>query len=199
MVDDQVRKRAQTRLDGLLRNLTTTTHLQLHSTNSTQPHKPDDESGLLNLPIGHLSIADVTLPVYQPNSLPPRFSTSSTHLITQDHFSLAHLRWLAQKTQLDQDCCLLAPAASCSYTRQLALGFCALAQREYEYVAVNRDLGESDLKQDRRISGSGKEDNLKTLKFVDSATLRAVKLGRVLILDGIEKAERGIVKCEGSC
>ena len=58
---------------------------------------------------------------------------------------------------------------------------------EYEYIALHRDVGETELKQGREIRKGG------TLGYVDSAAVRAVKHGRVLILEGIEKAERGIM------
>ena len=58
---------------------------------------------------------------------------------------------------------------------------------EYEYIALHRDVGETELKQGREIRKGG------TLGYVDSAAVRAAKYGRILILEGIEKAERGIM------
>lgn len=58
---------------------------------------------------------------------------------------------------------------------------------EYEYIALHRDIGETELKQGREIRKGG------TLGYADSAAVRAVKYGRILILEGIEKAERGIM------
>jgi hypothetical protein len=58
---------------------------------------------------------------------------------------------------------------------------------EYEYIALHRDVGETELKQGREIRKGG------TLGYVDSAAVRAVKHGRILILEGIERAERGIM------
>ena len=57
---------------------------------------------------------------------------------------------------------------------------------EYEHIALHRDVGETELKQGREIRENG------TLAYIDSAAVRAVKQGRILILEGIEKAERGI-------
>ena len=54
-------------------------------------------------------------------------------------------------------------------------------------MAIHRDVGETELKQGREIRENG------TLVYVDSAAVKAVKLGRILILEGIEKAERGIM------
>ena len=58
---------------------------------------------------------------------------------------------------------------------------------EYEYISLHRDVGETELKQGREIRAGG------VLAYVDSAAVRAVKHGRILIVEGIEKAERGIM------
>jgi hypothetical protein len=58
---------------------------------------------------------------------------------------------------------------------------------EYEYIALHRDVGETELKQGREIKTGG------NLIYVDSPAVRAVKHGRLLILEGVEKAERGIM------
>ncbi|KAJ3534193.1 hypothetical protein NM688_g7173 [Phlebia brevispora] len=58
---------------------------------------------------------------------------------------------------------------------------------EYEFIALHRDVGETELKQARELRRGG------NLEYVDSATVRAVKHGRILIIEGIEKAERGIM------
>ena len=63
----------------------------------------------------------------------------------------------------------------------------SLINSEYEFVALHRDIGETELKQGREIRAGG------NLVYVDSAAVRAVKHGRVLIIEGIEKAERGIM------
>jgi von Willebrand factor A domain-containing protein 8 len=62
-----------------------------------------------------------------------------------------------------------------------------MVNAEYEYIALHRDVGETELKQGREIREGG------NLVYVDSAAVRAVKMGRVLIIEGIEKAERGIM------
>ena len=64
---------------------------------------------------------------------------------------------------------------------------------EYEFVALHRDIGETELKQGREIRAAG------NLVYVDSAAVRAVKHGRVLIIEGIEKAERGIMPVSLQC
>lgn len=61
-----------------------------------------------------------------------------------------------------------------------------LTQRELEYVALNRDTTESDLKQRREI-----EDG--TAKYFDQSAVRAATEGRVLVIEGVEKAERNVL------
>jgi hypothetical protein len=62
-----------------------------------------------------------------------------------------------------------------------------LINSEYEYVALHRDIGETELKQARELRPPS------TLSYIDSPAVRAVKHGRILILEGVEKAERGIM------
>lgn len=55
-----------------------------------------------------------------------------------------------------------------------------------EYLALTRDTTESDLKQRREIhSGSA--------FYVDQCAVRAAVDGRILVLEGIEKAERNVL------
>ena len=52
----------------------------------------------------------------------------------------------------------------------------SLINSEYEYIALHRDIGETELKQGREIRQGG------NLVYVDSAAVRAVKHGRILII-----------------
>ena len=63
----------------------------------------------------------------------------------------------------------------------------SIANLEYEYIALHRDVGETELKQGRELRQGV------NLVYVDSAAVKAAKYGRVLIIEGIEKAERGIM------
>lgn len=73
------------------------------------------------------------------------------------------------------------------YTRRLAQTFLSLLNTPYEIVTLHRDVGESELKQGREIRPGGK------LEWTDSGAVRAAKEGKVLILDGIERVERGVL------
>lgn len=59
--------------------------------------------------------------------------------------------------------------------------------RPFEFVSLHRDIGEGELKQGREIREGG------VLEYVDSSAVRAAKLGHILILEGIERAERGVL------
>ena len=61
-----------------------------------------------------------------------------------------------------------------------------LTKREVEYIALSRDTTESDLKQRREIKNG-------TAYYVDQCAVRAATQGRVLMLEGIEKAERNVL------
>ena len=67
--------------------------------------------------------------------------------------------------------------------RRLALAYCELLHREVEYLCVSPDVTESDIKQRREIKH-------KTAVYENAAAVRACLLGRVLVIDGIEKAVR---------
>ena len=97
---------------------------------------------------------------------------------------LKNLRWMLQKSSLAQDMFLIgAPGPE---RRWLAMAFCELTQREVEFVALSRDTTETDLKQRREITQ-------RSAIFEDQAPVRAALQGRVLVLDGIEKAERNVL------
>lgn len=97
---------------------------------------------------------------------------------------LKHLKWLLQKDGLGQDMFLIGPPGS--FRRSLAMMYLELTNRECEYVSLSRDTTESDLKQRREIvSGSA--------LYIDQSAVRAALRGRVLVLEGIEKAERNVL------
>lgn len=98
--------------------------------------------------------------------------------------TLYHLRWMLQKDTLKQDMFLLGGPGP--LRRQLVMQFLELTQRELEYVALSRDTTESDLKQRREIQN-------KTAIYHDQGAVRAALNGRVLVLDGVEHAERNVL------
>lgn len=96
-----------------------------------------------------------------------------------------HLRWLTQKDQLSQDCFLVGLPSS--LRRGLAVFWCFRESRDFEYVALTPDTTESDLKQRREILPGG------TSVFVNQAAVRAAIDGKILILEGLEHAERNVL------
>ena len=63
----------------------------------------------------------------------------------------------------------------------------SMISSEYEYIALRRDASRTGLKQGKGARKGG------TLGYADSAAIRVVRPGRVLILEGTGKAERGIM------
>lgn len=91
---------------------------------------------------------------------------------------------MLQKDLLGQDMFLMgAPGLR---RRNLALAFLELIEREVEYIALSRDTTEADLKQRKEIKAG-------TASYHDQSAVRAAINGRLLILEGIEKAERNVL------
>ncbi|KAJ3144684.1 von Willebrand factor A domain-containing protein 8, partial [Irineochytrium annulatum] len=97
---------------------------------------------------------------------------------------LRHLRWIMQKDAMNQDIFLLGPPGALK--RHLVYRYAALMNREVEYVSLSKDVTDSDLKQRREIRDG-------TAFYTDGACVRAAVEGRLLVLDGIEKAERNVL------
>ena len=119
--------------------------------------------------------------------------STSVNLVPRGFFDSTHtglhplLRWMAQKDSLGQDMLLLAPPAERRRARHLALAFCELIQAEVECVTISADTTESDLKQRRELDGRG------GVSWSDGPPVRAALGGRVLLLDGLERAERNVL------
>ena len=64
--------------------------------------------------------------------------------------------------------------------------FAELIGWEVEVLSITKDTTESDLKQRRDIMGD-------SVIFTDQAPVRAAMFGRLLILDGVENAERNVL------
>ncbi|KAH8408927.1 hypothetical protein KR009_003780 [Drosophila setifemur] len=117
-----------------------------------------------------------------PLFFPVKYAEDGSLQLTQS--ALHHLRWMLQKDALRQDMFLLGQPGP--LRRQLAMQFLELTQREVEYVALSRDTTESDLKQRREIHD-------KAAVYHDQGAVRAALNGRVLVLDGVEHAERNVL------
>uniref|UniRef100_A0A673VXU8 von Willebrand factor A domain containing 8 n=1 Tax=Salmo trutta TaxID=8032 RepID=A0A673VXU8_SALTR len=100
-----------------------------------------------------------------------------------------HLRWIMQKDLLGQDVFLIGPPGP--LRRSIAMKYLELTKREVEYVALSRDTTETDLKQRREIRSG-------TAFYIDQVivlqcAVRAATEGRILVLEGLEKAERNVL------
>ncbi|CAH0692016.1 unnamed protein product [Spodoptera exigua] len=135
-----------------------------------------------------VTIGDVSKEIKSPKKVeyvPRKYLTiEDTEIKSLSQSTLRNLRWMMQKDLLGQDMFLLGrPGPS---RRKVALQYLELTQRELEYVALSRDTTEADLKQRREIQSS-------TAKYFDQSAVRAAVEGRVLVLEGIEKAERNVL------
>ncbi|XP_045536521.1 von Willebrand factor A domain-containing protein 8 [Papilio machaon] len=137
---------------------------------------------------GKVTIGDVTKDITTPKKIEyvPRkyISVEGSELKYLSQSTLRNLRWMMQKDSLGQDMFLLGrPGPN---RRKVALQYLELTQRELEYVALSRDTTEADLKQRREIQNS-------TAKYFDQSAVRAAIEGRILVIEGIEKAERNVL------
>ncbi|KAI8820228.1 AAA domain-containing protein [Fimicolochytrium jonesii] len=134
-------------------------------------------------------IGDVCInitPARQPQYVPIEALLSMDR---QDN--LEHLQWMMRKDLLGQDMFLIGPPGPLK--RHLALTYLHLTDREHEYVALHRDTSaESDLKQRREIVRESGAIGL-TAQWVDGVAVKAAIEGRVLVIEGIEKAERNVL------
>lgn len=96
-------------------------------------------------------------------------------------FFLTHLSQILIAVNLS----LLSPPSP--YARRLALTFCAMLRLPYEYVSLHRDVGEAELLQTRSLLAGG------SLRYEDGPVVRAMKEGRILIIEGTERAERNVM------
>lgn len=100
---------------------------------------------------------------------------------------LSHLRWMLQKDLvLKQDFLLLGLPNLARERRHLLLLYAWLLGREIEYVSLSKDTSEADLKQRKEVTNNG-------TVYTNQAPVRAAINGRLLVLDGLEKAERNVL------
>uniref|UniRef100_A0A8R1DMQ4 ATPase dynein-related AAA domain-containing protein n=1 Tax=Caenorhabditis japonica TaxID=281687 RepID=A0A8R1DMQ4_CAEJA len=97
---------------------------------------------------------------------------------------LPHLRWLIQKDKLKQDVFLLGVPGKIRL--ELVLRYLEATNREFEYLPITRDTTEADIKQRREIRDG-------TAYYTDLCAVRAALNGRVLVIDGVEQAERNVL------
>lgn len=119
------------------------------------------------------------------------FNSSSPELVPTGYLPkeysphlASHLQWIMKKDLLGQDIFLIGLPGP--LRRQIVFQYLEMTNREVEYVVLSRDTTESDLKQRREILSG-------TAHYEDQSAVRAALEGRVLVLDGVEKAERNVL------
>jgi hypothetical protein len=130
-----------------------------------------------------VTIGDVSVPVSdaaRPELVPHGYYSSLSGGIEV----VEHIRWLMQKRKMGQDIFLLGYPSN--FRRRLVMAAAELCNWEVEYMAITRDTTESDLKQRREIVNN-------SVKYLNQAPVRAAIHGRLLIIDGIENAERNVL------
>ncbi|KAI9303209.1 AAA domain-containing protein [Cunninghamella echinulata] len=174
MTSFQSHKQARRRLKQLGKNLTASHDGWTDSEEDELVHEVNVKS---------VRIGDVVMPIEPPKN-PELVPEHEGPLYDDSQEILRHLRWMMQKDKLKQDIFLIGPPGP--LRRNLVMKYAEMTQREIEYVALSKDVTDADLKQRRELSGG-------TSSYVDQAAVRAAINGRILVLDGIEKAERNVL------
>ncbi|CAO3595524.1 unnamed protein product [Absidia cylindrospora] len=174
MTSHQPHRQARRRLKQLGKNLT--------GAHDGWTNSEEDEL-VQEVNIKSVRIGDVVMPVEAARN-PELVPEHEGPLYDESQEILRHLRWMMQKDKLGQDIFLIGPPGP--LRRNLVMKYAEMTQREIEYVALSKDVTDADLKQRRELSGG-------TSFYVDQAAVRAAVHGRILVLDGIEKAERNVL------
>ena len=190
--------------------------IQCFSTTSTtiQKNKKNKNTNTSTFSIGNVTVNQTPLGSGRDDLIPrlPSLTTTMTTTTTNDNDhddntlflqslsssreSLSHLRWMLQKDLvLHQDFCLLGPPHLARDRRMLVLLYAALTNREVEYLTLSRETSDADLKQRKEVVGSITSSTTSSTNsvYIDQAPVRAAIHGRLLILDGLEKAERNVL------
>ncbi|CAI6345397.1 unnamed protein product [Macrosiphum euphorbiae] len=137
----------------------------------------NDDEGILKITIG--DVKKLTKASKTPELVPIEYLN-----MTCNQEAMSHLRWMLQKDILGQDMFLIGKPGP--LRRRLALAYLELTNKSVEFVSLSQDTTEADLKQRREIIGG-------TAKYINQSAVKAAIEGHVLILDGIEKAERNVL------
>eukprot|EP01060_Flectonema_neradi_P029995 TRINITY_DN4267_c0_g1_i1.p1 TRINITY_DN4267_c0_g1~~TRINITY_DN4267_c0_g1_i1.p1 ORF type:complete len:1813 (+),score=366.76 TRINITY_DN4267_c0_g1_i1:45-5441(+) len=107
------------------------------------------------------------------------------HPILDNPWADGMVNWLRKKDEMGQDVYLVGGYGP--IRRWLCLRYCSAAGRGISYVALTRDTTESDLKQRKEITTGG------SVVFSDLPAVEAAIKGRILVMEGIENAERNVL------
>ena len=136
---------------------------------------------------GTLRLGDVRValgpPPSRPSLVPAPAPLRNTPLADAES-ELSTVQWLCKKSTLRQDAILLGNHPA--YLRRLVFRFAELLEREVEVVSISRDSTESDLKQRRELHAG-------SVLYVNQPVVEAALHGRLLVIEGLEKAERNLL------
>jgi len=128
-----------------------------------------------------LPLAPPSEPGLVPRGMASLFATNSTEFAQP---ALQVWQFILKKEALNQDVFLIgAPGL---LKRRLVLAYAELAHREVELLTITQDTTVHDITQRREILNG-------TSLFNDGPAVKAALHGRILVLDGIEKAERNVL------
>jgi hypothetical protein len=183
------------RLQVLNRILNATSNLPPMGIKRAYSSMPVDENQTTNSTVAADSVSSKTYvrignsirelkPVKAPEKVPRGYLQSYAGVMSDSQSYLSYFRWLMQKDNLRQDAFLIGSPPG-AFRRTLAMSFAELLQREVEYLCLTRDTTESDIKQRREIIAS-------SVVYANQCAVEAALNGRILIIEGIEKAELNI-------
>ncbi|GMT03950.1 hypothetical protein PENTCL1PPCAC_26124, partial [Pristionchus entomophagus] len=129
------------------------------------------------------NVAKAVRAARRPELVPTGYATDVTKFDSKPEL-VAHLKWLLQKDLLNQDVFLIGPPGR--LRSQIVLQYLELTQSEFEWLSITRDSTEGDIKQRREIRAGN-------AFYSDLGAVRAAIEGRVLVIDGVEKAERNVL------
>jgi len=146
--------------------------------------------------IGHVELDLSKNPAQDPYLIPKSYLPSDPS--QRSPTLLRHLQWMLSKDALGQDMMLVgSPGSGSLHRRNLALMYAEMTQREVEVLTLSSDVTESDLKQRKELVHKPIRNvvaaTAAAVEFADQAPVRAALGGRILILDGLEKAERNVL------
>ena len=111
-------------------------------------------------------------------------STRGFEPVENDEHALDTVQWLMKKSVLRQDAILLG--SDPALLRRHLFRFAELVEREVEVISVTRDTTEADLKQRRELVGG-------SVVYANQPVVEAALHGRLLAIEGLEKAERNLL------
>lgn len=167
----------------LLRHLEALPDLSLEPTNTLQLSQTSSASNQVTVRIGDVSLVRTRPPRSLAHTVPSLYLSPSSNG-NEDQETLRAMRFMMQKDSLAQDIYLIGPPGA--LRRSIVMKYAELTKRTVQFVALSADTTESDLKQRREITKG-------TAIYFDCAATTAAINGSLLVLDGVEKAERNVL------